>query len=292
MPELKAPKSALSYAPYFVGDDGPMALDARFGDSPIIITAPHAGWLVPSVMYRDGKPLGLEHHMFDPTNPARRHEACDWGTAELMSELAEEGTLMEASMMVANYSRLVVDLNRTPEVWLTTKLDELGSPVPSNQGITENNADWRINNFYNPWFSTLNYLIGKAKERHGFAVVLDIHSFTPVFNGVQRDVDIGSISLTDTPRNLRIDATVRRRALEIGLDYKPNAPYNVRANPYTRRRFATEIISGTFNATYHGLEIRNNLLATPKGHKEIAKIITNSIEDVLENPPLEHEPSV
>lgn len=293
MSDQKTSTSGLFYTTSFPDHGEPSAFDLRAGESPIIIIAPHAGWRVPGKMYDEhGKPLGLEDYMFDPSHPGRRHEACDWGTAELMDELAGEESISSASMMEANYSRLLVDLNRAPEVWLTAKLDELGSAVPRNHSLTKVDTDWRESNLYNPWFDTLNHLIGQARQRHGFALVLDIHSFTPVFNGVPRNVEIGSISLADTPQTLKIDAIVRQRAAEIGFTYTPNAPYTLRTGADVRRRYATERISFTFNAHYHGLEIRNNLLETPEGCRKLSNAIALTVKDILDDPPLEHEPSV
>ena len=69
------------------------------GDGPLLVSVPHDGWQIPSAIVQ---------HM---TGAARGIPDTDWHVSQLYDFVRERG----ASMLVANFSRYVIDLNRPPD---------------------------------------------------------------------------------------------------------------------------------------------------------------------------------
>ncbi len=83
------------------GEPPPFTVDNETGTSPFLIVADHAGKYLPR---RLGQ-LGLSNA------ECRRHIAWDIGIGAVCSLI---GTALDAVVIRQNYSRLVIDCNRTP----------------------------------------------------------------------------------------------------------------------------------------------------------------------------------
>ena len=95
-------------------DPPPFRFTDRRSSSRCLVVADHAGNAVPGSL----QGLGLEQNVF------RQHIAVDIGSRALAERLAE---LLGASLVLANYSRLVVDLNR--------HLDDPTAFIPESDGV-------------------------------------------------------------------------------------------------------------------------------------------------------------
>ena len=266
----------------------PPAFNQTIGTNPLIILGAHNGWLTPKILDdTSGKPLGLERNWFTPNSPHKRHEICDWGMDALFANISPPLSEAGCTILTANYSRLVCDFNRTPDFWLTTHADELKTPIPGNTNSTKKNKNWRTKTFYNPWFNAVKSAIESAKQRHGYAIVLDLHSFTPTWHGEERKVDVGSIRLSKT----KLSETIRHGLKVIldknGIIFEPDAPYDLRNSPLLKEKFAAKIISKHFKAAYYGLEFKNSLLQKEDSCKIISKALMNTTQQLLNHPNLQ-----
>lgn len=161
------------------------------GDSPLVIDFPHSGLVVPAP---------LEANL---TPAARARPDTDWHVDKLYAFAREAG----ATLVVATHSRYVVDLNRNPsgaslypgadvtelcptrtfaneEIWV-----EGASPGPDEVAA-------RRALYFEPYHATLRTEIQRARERHGFAVLLDAHSIRSevprFFPGRLPDLNLGT----------------------------------------------------------------------------------------------------
>ncbi|MFN3701050.1 MAG: N-formylglutamate amidohydrolase [Alphaproteobacteria bacterium] len=243
------------------------------GRSPVVLSGPHNGWHVPGALIAaNGKPLGLEPFWFDPLDPRRRHEACDWGMHPLFERLEEKRS--DICLIEAHYSRLVVDLNRVRKLVITETSSETDSPIPGNTGLSAAATEARINEYYTPYHKALDQVLQSTIAQFGSALWLDLHSFTPIWNGTPRAVKIGSLKATRSPHTDRIEA-----ALEsfFGSDFVPDQPYNMMIPPYHDIGSGREVAARN-GLEYFGIEIRNDLLQTPAQIETMADQLLKVIE--------------
>ena len=112
-----------------------------------------------------------------------RHIAWDIGIASLGWLLADA---LEATLIQQNYSRLVIDCNRpsgTP-----TSIPEISenTPVPGNVGLSEASRAARAREIFWPYHERIEAELNRRQQAGRTAVLIALHSFTPVFIGVVR----------------------------------------------------------------------------------------------------------
>ena len=161
------------------------------GTAPLLISLPHNGTeLPPAIAAR------LQED-------ARRVPDTDWHVARLYDFARELG----ASVLVPNYSRYVVDLNRPEDdVSLypgqnTTGLCPIvqfsGQPVyQPNQEPTPEEIHARVDTYWRPYHAALRGEIDRLREQHGRVVLWEGHSIRSVvpflFEGRLPDFNLGT----------------------------------------------------------------------------------------------------
>jgi N-formylglutamate amidohydrolase len=161
------------------------------GDSPLIVSVPHAGRHVPDAIALRLAP------------PARGVPDTDWHVDELYRFVAATG----ATLIAATHSRYVVDLNRDPSgaaLYPGADNTELcptrtfaGEPVYlSGEEPGEGEIAARRATFFDPYHARLAGEIARVRGRHGFAVLLDGHSIGShvprFFAGRLPDLNLGT----------------------------------------------------------------------------------------------------
>ena len=149
----------MTYTPYFLdGEDR----SARWR-----VTCDHAANTVPRSV--GGGDLGL------PAEDMARHIAYDvgaWGVSQTLGEL------LDAPVMGANFSRLVIDPNRgEDDPTLLMKLYD-GSIIPANRYADAVERERRLAEFYRPYDGVLGRMMAPEDT-----VLLSIHSFTRQLRG-------------------------------------------------------------------------------------------------------------
>ena len=244
------------------------------GNSPLIIAGPHNGHLVPQSLHdENGNPLGIHASAFDPASPFKRHEACDWGVAELFTELQnlEKKSGKAHNYISGNYSRLVSDLSRAKEDTITEQSSENENEILGNINLTPAQKKARIKQFHEPFHQKLEYLISDTRDRFGYAIFLDLHSFTPTWQGKDREVHIGTLANSSNFVEKHFAKTMPGACASKNLKFAADYPYNLKTLPRERRKTSLEIEE--YGVWYTGLEIRNDLLGEIDTTKTIAKLI-------------------
>ena len=108
--------------------------------------------------------------------------------------------------------------------------------------------------------------------------MVTVHSFTPVFNGVARSVEIGLLHGQDDRF---------ARAMMAGLPENP--PYDTRVNePYAAKDGVVHTLDthgaacGLLNVM---IEVRNDLIATPDAQQSMGETLAKWIETALKRFP-------
>lgn len=169
------------------------------GSLPLLISIPHAGTFVPESIAQRFSLAGS--HLADT----------DWHVDKLYGFARELG----ASIISANYSRYVVDLNRAPDssslyeasptspVCPTLTFD--GEPIYA-AGAEPSAAEFgaRIDQYWQPYHQRLAAELNELRERNGYALLWDAHSIASevpsLFNGVLPEFNFGTRDDASCPR--------------------------------------------------------------------------------------------
>ena len=242
--------------------------------STVVLTGPHNGWSVPDTYTQEGKPLGVETYWFDPNAENRRHEACDWGMQNLFDEIENQNS--DICLVSAQISRLVVDLNRIPSVMVYETSSETGEPIPGNMNLDDTEIQQRLDTYYTPYQSTIDHILQDTKEKFGHVIWLDMHSFTPTWQGEKRNVGIGTLKMERNDFTLGVEKLLEKRFQD---HFVADHPYDLSLSPY-REINAGGVIAARNNVDYFGIEIRNDLLNTPNQLKAMASGLLDIINQL------------
>jgi len=224
----------------------------------------------------------LNRHCFDPSSPFKRHETCDWGLNELFTDLQTSRQENSPGFLSANYSRLVCDLNRSPETSISLTSSETGREISGNMDLDEQQISSRNHEIYQPYQSELKNMIAQTYSNHGGAIVVEMHSYSPAWNGQKRDVQIGTLKLGKNPVSNAMEEFLAGACSKAGFHLAENAPYDLSNLPAHRQYTARSITDqGVY---YTGLEIRNDLLGDPETRMQIANILGDALTHLVNHP--------
>jgi predicted N-formylglutamate amidohydrolase len=234
------------------------------GKSPFLLVADHAGNAIPRSLGR----LGVAEA------ECERHIAWDIGIAGLGRLLA---SALDATLIQQNYSRLVIDCNRPPGT--PTSIPDISehTPVPGNVGLSEASQAARVREIFLPYHERIDAELGRRRQAGRPAVLIALHSFTPVFKGVARSWHAAVLYNRDPRFARRLMALLNA---EKGLTVGDNVPYSVSdATDYTIPVHAERC------GLYHVLiEIRQDLIGEDSGQRAwgvlLARLLPQAYQDV------------
>lgn len=229
------------------------------GRSPVLLVCEHASNSIPP-RYGD---LGL-------TPEARAsHAAWDPGALELAMHMSRR---LDARLVAGTVSRLVYDCNRPPQSSDAMLAVSEMVQIPGNAGLSEAEKKERIATVYEPFKRTLDDEIAAAEIS---PVLVTVHSFTPVYKNVKREVEYGI--LHDDDARLA-DAMLEAAAECSHLRVMRNQPYGPKDGvTHTLKQHGMR--NGLLNVM---LEIASNLIDTPSGQRAIADLSCDWLLQALE----------
>ena len=197
------------------------------------------------------------------------HRAYDIGASDVASQLSE---LLDCSLVMANFSRLLIDPNRgKDDPTLIPKISE-GKIIKGNMNISisENDVDRneRILQFYLPYHKQINRFINNLLDNGRIPKILSIHSFTPIWKGKKREIDVGILWDKDD----RLSKIFLNSLKNIKLG--DNKPYSGRLKNDTLYKHAT-----SYGIPHVLIEIRQDLLKKDKDRLRWAKKIYNVLKE-------------
>ena len=199
------------------------------------------------------------------------HIAWDLGAAEFADRLA---VVLNAELLKSSVSRLVYDCNRPPEAYDAIPEKSEIFEIPGNQNLSIADRKNRATKVYHPF---REYLSGLAKNAKA---LITVHSFTPIYEGRSRSVEIGVLHDSDTRL---ADKILEYSKLAIDMDVRRNEPY-APSDGVTHTLQVHGIANGIPNVM---LEIRNDILSDAELADELteklALVITSSLADLDQN---------
>ena len=160
----------------------------RTGKTPLLISVPHDGWQIPAEILQ---------YMSDAGRGIRD---TDWHVSQLYDFAAHRG----ATMLVAHYSRYVVDLNRPPDDaalypgQLATGLCPLQTFSGADIYLDPIDIDHaaRVETYWRPYHDQLARSLAEIREQHGYALLWDAHSIASrvpeLFDGELPALNLGT----------------------------------------------------------------------------------------------------
>ena len=207
--------------------------------------------------------LGLADNLLDS------HIAWDPGAAIVTRRLSEK---LAAPALLGGASRLLYDCNRPTDAADAIPARSEIFEIPGNQEMSDSDRNARIDLFYRPFHAALE----RALDNHRLPPVLvTIHSFTPVYRGHKRDVEIGILHDAD-PR--LADAMMQLAPEFTDMVVLKNAPYGPDDGVmHTLKRHGIE--RGILNVM---LEVRNDFLKTDEACYAIADMLAELLTAAVE----------
>ncbi|NDW54525.1 N-formylglutamate amidohydrolase [Aliiroseovarius sp. PrR006] len=235
---------------------GPAVHVDMMGEAPsVIVVCEHASNRVPA--HLGG--LGLDDDILT------RHIAWDPGALPVAKRLAQQ---MRAVLVHGGISRLVYDCNRPPEAPDAIPSRSEVFDIPGNAELSDLARSERVTQVYRPFSRMLTEQIGV--HRAHLQMMVTVHSFTPVYRGQMRDVQIGILHGDDDRLAHSMMQTI---PADLGMEVQLNEPYA-----------AVDGVAHTLNrhAVPYGLpnvmiEIRNDLIETAEQHARIAETLADWI---------------
>lgn len=243
-------------------EDGPAAevLNAS-GRGRVVLVCEHASNLVPVALGG----LGASSEVL------QSHAAWDPGALPVAVHMAG---ILDAPLVAARFSRLVHDCNRPPGAPGAMPERTEVHDIPGNRGLNAAACAARVREVYEPFHDLLDSVIAGRKALGLSPVLVTVHSFTPVWLGAPRRVELGILHDAD-PR--LADAMLQVAANHTALLTERNAPYGPGDGVmHTVQRHA--LPEGLLNVM---IELRNDLIRSPEEQARHGAELAAMVEDAL-----------
>jgi predicted N-formylglutamate amidohydrolase len=234
----RLPEHHLSLAP---DEPTPVRVLRPDGSAEFVLAADHAGRLIPRALGT----LGI------PESELTRHIAWDIGIAGVTETMSAR---LDATAVLQTYSRLVIDCNRAPgHPTSIPTISEL-TPIPGNENLSSGDRAARRRTVFDPYHAAITELLDARAAAGRRTVLVAMHSFTPVFKGVLRRVEVGVLFHHETALSrLMLDLLRAEGDLVVGA----NEPYAI-----TDDSDYTVPVHGEGRGLEHvEIEIRQDLIA-------------------------------
>ncbi len=194
------------------------------------------------------------------------HVAIDIGALELAQSIS---LLLDAPMVASEVSRLVYDVNRPPNALDAMPQQSEIHTIPGNLDLGEEEIQFRVNQYYQPFKQAIKKQLAEFDQK---PILITVHSFTPVYHGEHRSVDVGFIY--SKPNSLALNLVSRGQQQE---------DFNVQANaPYGPEHGVTHTLDlhGNENDLLNVMiEVKNSLLETPQQLELMARFLATLISE-------------
>lgn len=261
MPEQQFESTAIQTFRLKDNEPPPYSILNPDSDRPVILVCDHASRKIPGCL----GDMGL-----DPLT-RRCHLAWDIGAGPLTRELAER---LGATAVLAGYSRLVMDCNR--ELTDPSAFLEFGDGVaiPGNVGISDQEKADRAQALFWPYHHAIETEVARLSQSGTKPLMLAVHSFTPVLDGISRRWEMGVLWDVDS----RVSSMLISRLRQAGYEVGDNQPYSGRAP----QDFTIDHHAEGGGLPHVGLEVRQDQILKPAGVRKVADVLAPVIEEIME----------
>ena len=242
-------------------DGDPVAVENPSGASPVLLVCEHASRRLPEKL----GDLGLSQDALSS------HIAWDPGALDVASLMAKS---LDATLISQRFSRLVYDCNRPPESPAAMRDVSEVFRIPGNENLSDAEKARRTNALYHPFQNRIRDEIAARKGRGQATVLVTVHSFTPVYFGQPRAVEIGILHERDARlADAMLDAARDTKLYRV----ERNEPYGP-ADGVTHTLELHAMPDGLLNVM---IEVRNDLIAEEVGQGVVADFLTGLLRESI-----------
>ena len=246
-------------------DPPPFDISGRDAPSPFVIICDHASRRLPRAL----DSLGLS------SGALATHIAWDIGALGVARALA---AALDAFVAWQRYSRLVIDCNRPLSSADSIVRRSERTDIPGNSNLTAADAAARAEEIFRPYHAEIRNHLDARRAARRHAILVSVHSFTPVFLDVARPWHCGVLF----NRDARLaEPLLRLLRDEPGLVVGCNEPYA-----------ASDLTD--FSLVHHGesrgipcveIEIRQDLIGDPAAQnawgQRLARLLPAAAQPLL-----------
>ncbi|HXV73869.1 MAG TPA: N-formylglutamate amidohydrolase, partial [Sphingomonadales bacterium] len=194
------------------------------------------------------------------------HIAWDIGAGALTRQLSRD---LNAVAVLAKYSRLLIDTNRSlDDPSLMVEASE-GKEVPGNFGLPLEERQRRVETYYEPFHEACDAVIEPRLSQK--PIVTGIHTFTPIYEGIKRPWEISLMWNEDDRLAKAMGKYFEGEGFHVGW----NQPYSGRDLFCTMDRHGAR--HGLLHAT---LEVRQDLVQDKKGQELFGRLVAAAFQKV------------
>ena len=225
----------------------------------VMVLCEHAANMIPAGLAN----LGLDAKILES------HVAWDPGALGVAQHLTQE---LSGCLVHSTVSRLVYDCNRPPTAKSAVPEKSEIYTIPGNQNLNADQLSRRVNKVYAPFKAQVEALLSDPSQ--SFDHLITIHSFTPIFYGQKRDVEIGILHGNDA-----------RLATSMMITAPTDTPFCIRLNePYSAAdgvAHSLDLYGLTFDLPNVMIEIRNDLIETEYAQRSMACLLAGWIKKAV-----------
>lgn len=214
--------------------------------SGVVLTCEHASNALPPGFDPGVGPEVLASHLgYDP------------GALEVARALADHAGLR---LLAGEWSRLYVDLNRSPDAPAAVPAESCGVVIRGNVGLSADARARRLARVQAPYRAAVLAAVEREVERAGRCLHVSVHSFTPALDGRPRPYDAGVLFDPDRLPEAAAAEVLLEGLRAAGRSARPNEPY-----AGTEDGVTTWLRTRLPPGRYAGIEVELNqaLLAAP-----------------------------
>lgn len=242
-----------------LGVDEPPAYweDRLEGTSDFLITVDHASARIPRTLGT----LGVSEHELE------RHIAWDIGALGIARGLSQR---LDATVIASNYSRLVIDCNRHPDV--PSAIPEVSeyTAIPGNVALSPSARHQRVVELFEPYQHRIAALLDAREAAGRRTILVTQHTMTPVYKGVARPMHAAILYHRD---RRFAEAMLTQLRADPALVIADNEPYFV-----SDETDYTIPVHGERRGILHvEIEVRQDLVATPDGQARWADLLARTL---------------
>ncbi len=193
----------------------------------------------------------------------KSHIAWDPGALAVGELLARK---LDGTLIYQRFSRLAYDCNRPPESEAAMPAVSEIYEVPGNRTMSAAERQARVDELYRPFHDAVSRFVTDRKAAGRRPVLVTMHSFTPVYFGSTRAVQLGILHDADSRLADRMLAIA---AADAAYDVRRNEPYGP-ADGVTHSLIEYGVRYGLPNVM---IEIRNDLIRDDVGQMGMAEYL-------------------
>jgi predicted N-formylglutamate amidohydrolase len=237
--------------PLLTADDpAAFTIERPQGRSEFLLVCDHASRLVPHSLAS----LGL-----DDTQLAT-HIAWDIGAANVAKRLS---AALDATLLLQNYSRLVIDCNRPPGSESSIPTQSEYVRIAANEGLTTAATAARVAEIFTPYHRAISTVLEQRRVAGVRTLLVSMHSFTPVYLGETRPWKVGLMYRHDRRLGHALLELLRQ---DDDLHAGENLPYAIGDNT----DYTIPMHGEARRLPHVGIEIRQDLITDTLGQQEWA----------------------